>query len=115
MRALIVYESMFGNTFAIAKSIAEGLAPHMTAEVVEVGQAPTELGPEFQLIVVGGPTVFQKMRNEGVPLKIVATIVPQSDLVIITAKPEVRSLVDLKGKGVDRRSLQSVDPTHNQA
>jgi hypothetical protein len=56
MRALIVYESMFGNTFAIAKSIAEGLAPHMTAEVVEVGQAPTELGPEFQLIVVGGPT-----------------------------------------------------------
>ncbi|NDL60868.1 flavodoxin family protein [Phytoactinopolyspora mesophila] len=56
MRALIVYESMFGNTFAIATSIAEGLAPHMTVEVVEVSEAPTELGPDFQLIVVGGPT-----------------------------------------------------------
>jgi ABC-type nitrate/sulfonate/bicarbonate transport system substrate-binding protein len=53
---------------------------------------------EVDTTVVGGPTVFQKMRNEGVPLKIVATIVPQSDLVIITAKPEVKSLTDLKGK-----------------
>jgi ABC-type nitrate/sulfonate/bicarbonate transport system substrate-binding protein len=48
--------------------------------------------------VVGGPTVFQKMRNEGVPIRIVATIVPQSDLVIVTANPAIRSLADLKGK-----------------
>jgi NitT/TauT family transport system substrate-binding protein len=53
---------------------------------------------EVDTTVVGGPTVFQKMRNEGVPLKIVATIVPQSDLVIITANPAVKSLSDLKGK-----------------
>lgn len=53
---------------------------------------------EVDTTVVGGPTVFQKMRNEGVPLKIVATIVPQSDLVIITAKPEIKSVADLKGK-----------------
>jgi len=53
---------------------------------------------EVDTTVVGGPTVFQKMRNEGVPLKIVATIVPQSELVLITAKPEVKSLLDLKGK-----------------
>ena len=53
---------------------------------------------EVDTTVVGGPTVFQKMRNEGVPLKIVATIVPQSDLVIITANPEIKSLVDLRGK-----------------
>ncbi len=53
---------------------------------------------EVDTTVVGGPTVFQKMRNEGVPLKIVATIVPQSDLVIITANPEIKSLVDLKGR-----------------
>jgi ABC-type nitrate/sulfonate/bicarbonate transport system substrate-binding protein len=53
---------------------------------------------EVDTTVVGGPTVFQKMRNEGVPLQIVATIVPQSDLVIISANPEIKSLVDLKGK-----------------
>lgn len=53
---------------------------------------------EVDTTVVGGPTVFQKMRNEGVPLKIVATIVPQSDLVIIAANPQIKSLADLKGK-----------------
>jgi ABC-type nitrate/sulfonate/bicarbonate transport system substrate-binding protein len=53
---------------------------------------------EVDTTVVGGPTVFQKMRNEGVPLQIVATIVPQSDLVIIAARPEIRSLTDLRGK-----------------
>jgi ABC-type nitrate/sulfonate/bicarbonate transport system substrate-binding protein len=53
---------------------------------------------EVDTTVVGGPTVFQKMRNEGVPLKIVATIVPQSDLVIITTKPEIKTVADLKGK-----------------
>ena len=53
---------------------------------------------EVDTTVVGGPTVFQKMRNEGVPLRIVATAVPLSDLVIITADPAVRSVTDLKGK-----------------
>jgi ABC-type nitrate/sulfonate/bicarbonate transport system substrate-binding protein len=53
---------------------------------------------EVDTTVVGGPTVFQKMRNEGVPLRIVATIVPQSDLVIITPNPQVKSLTDLRGK-----------------
>jgi NitT/TauT family transport system substrate-binding protein len=47
---------------------------------------------------VGGPTVFQKMRNEGVPLRIVATGIRLSDLVIVTADPAIRSLVDLRGK-----------------
>ncbi|MBI2491318.1 MAG: ABC transporter substrate-binding protein [Candidatus Rokubacteria bacterium] len=53
---------------------------------------------EVDTTVVGGPTVLQKMRTEGVPLKIVATIVPQSDLVIITANPAITSLADLKGR-----------------
>lgn len=53
---------------------------------------------EVDTTVVGGPTVFQKMRNEGVPLRIVATIVPQSDLVIMTASPDIKSLGDLKSK-----------------
>jgi ABC-type nitrate/sulfonate/bicarbonate transport system substrate-binding protein len=53
---------------------------------------------EVDSTVVAGPTVLQKMRNEGVPLRIVATIVPQSDLVIMTANPAIKRLADLKGK-----------------
>ena len=54
MRALVVYESMYGNTERIAVAIAEGLGPDAVA--VEVGAAPRDLPPEVDLLVVGGPT-----------------------------------------------------------
>lgn len=56
MRALVVYESMFGNTRAIAETIADGVAVHMPAEAVEVGSAPAAIGGDVRLLVVGGPT-----------------------------------------------------------
>lgn len=56
MRALIVYESMFGNTRDIAAAIAEGLGEHVATDVVEVGDAPKEPGREVDFLVVGGPT-----------------------------------------------------------
>jgi hypothetical protein len=56
MRALVVYESMFGNTRAVARAIAEGIATTMPAEAVEVASAPTKLPPGVVLLVVGGPT-----------------------------------------------------------
>ena len=56
MGALVVYESMFGNTKAIAEAVAEGLATRMRAEVVEVGSAPAHVGREIALLVAGGPT-----------------------------------------------------------
>jgi hypothetical protein len=56
MRALVVYESMFGNTEAIARAIADGLAGAAAVEVTEVGVAPTTLPAGIDLLVVGGPT-----------------------------------------------------------
>ncbi|NNC75606.1 MAG: flavodoxin family protein [Acidimicrobiia bacterium] len=55
MKALVVYESMFGNTQSIAESIAKGLAESMDVEILEVGSAPTALN-NLDLLVVGGPT-----------------------------------------------------------
>lgn len=48
--------------------------------------------------LIGGPTFFQKLRLEGVPIKIVATGATLSDLLVLTANPEIKSLADLKGK-----------------
>ena len=56
MRALVVYESMFGNTEAIAKAIVEGLRLHADVELAEVGAAPPTIGDDIALLVVGGPT-----------------------------------------------------------
>jgi Flavodoxin len=56
MRALVVYESMFGNTRTIAAAIADGLRATIDVDLVEVGTAPATLPDEVSLLVVGGPT-----------------------------------------------------------
>jgi hypothetical protein len=46
---------MFGNTEVVAKAVAEGLSPHMSVKITEVGVAPTVID-DVRLLVVGGPT-----------------------------------------------------------
>ena len=56
MRALVIYESMYGNTQAVAVAIATGMAdPDVEVTTCEVSQAPTALD-ELDLVVAGGPT-----------------------------------------------------------
>jgi hypothetical protein len=64
-QALVVFESMFGNTGAVAEAIADGLRTGLTVEVVEVGSAPATLGEEVELLVVGGPTHAFGMSRPG--------------------------------------------------
>jgi hypothetical protein len=56
MHAVVVYESMFGNTREVAKAVREGIAPMMPVELYEVGSAPHELRSGVTLLVVGAPT-----------------------------------------------------------
>ena len=56
MRALVVYESMYGNTKEVAEAVAAGLAELGGIVVVEVGDAPHDLDTGLDLLVVGGPT-----------------------------------------------------------
>jgi hypothetical protein len=56
MAALVVFESMFGNTHQIADAVTEGLSEHLPVEQVEVGAAPTIIGHDVELLVIGGPT-----------------------------------------------------------
>ena len=55
-RALIVYESMFGNTHKIALAIRDGLHDVIDTELVRADQAPGEIPADVRLVVVGGPT-----------------------------------------------------------
>ncbi|HWD77380.1 MAG TPA: flavodoxin/nitric oxide synthase [Kribbella sp.] len=54
--ALIVYESMFGNTARIALAIRDGLREYVVAEAVPVNRAPDVVPDGVRLVVVGGPT-----------------------------------------------------------
>ena len=56
MKALIVYESMFGNTHAVAEAVAAGLRPAVQTEVRRVAEVAPEAVAEADLLVVGAPT-----------------------------------------------------------
>jgi hypothetical protein len=56
MRALVVYESMYGNTHEIANQIAVGLESAGEVQVLSVADATEELVSWADLLVVGGPT-----------------------------------------------------------
>jgi hypothetical protein len=72
MRAVVIFESIFGNTKAVAEAIADGLRGRFELSVAEVGAAPNLIGLRrdlgltgprralgslvgIDLLVVGGP------------------------------------------------------------
>ncbi len=62
--AVVVYESMFGNTHVIADHIAAGLRAHLgDVTVVPVHDATPELIGTADLVVVGGPTHVHGMSS----------------------------------------------------
>src|SRR5262252_8182618 len=48
--------------------------------------------------LIGGPTILQKLYQEGVPLRIFGTGFTLADLVVFAKNPNIKSLADLKGK-----------------
>ena len=62
MRVVIVYESMFGNTRAIAEAIAEGFGPGV--RVLAVTGADEQALEGADLVIVGGPTHWSRMSRQ---------------------------------------------------
>jgi hypothetical protein len=63
MRALVVYESMYGNTHAVAVNIAAALSARHDVTLVPVTRATPELVAAADLLVVGGPTHMHGMSS----------------------------------------------------
>ena len=61
-RALVVYESMWGNSEHVAQAVAEGVAEVMPVDVTDVAAAPLDLD-EVSLVLVGGPTHGHSMSS----------------------------------------------------
>ncbi len=56
MKALVVYESIYGNTRHIAEAVAEGLRPSVTTELLRARDAGDVDFDDVRLVVVGAPT-----------------------------------------------------------
>jgi flavodoxin len=56
MRAVVVYESMYGNTHEIATTVGQRLAQIADVSVVPLDDASNAIVGDADLLVVGGPT-----------------------------------------------------------
>src|SRR6267142_6534683 len=61
MQALVVYESMYGNTHAVAVEVAAGLRAMHEVTLVPVTRATRELVTAADVIVAGSPTHMHGM------------------------------------------------------
>lgn len=64
MRAVVIYESMFGNTHSIAEAIAAGLEAMGSVHVGTTDEIDRDVILESNLVVVGGPTHIHGMTSE---------------------------------------------------
>ena len=62
MKAIVVYESYWGNTAAVARAIAEGLGPD--ARAMSTAEAKGEALADVGLIVAGSPIIGFSMPSE---------------------------------------------------
>ncbi len=66
LTALLVVESMFGNTEQVARAVAAGLGDGgVDAVVVDVAAAPGELPEDLHLLVIGAPTHAFSLSRPG--------------------------------------------------
>lgn len=64
MHTLVIYESMYGNTHAIAKAIGEGARSSGDVTVVAAHEATDDLVTWADLLIVGGPTHARGMSTD---------------------------------------------------
>ena len=106
MRAIVVYESMYGNTHQIAEAVAEGLTTAAATEVVSVHDASRDRIDTADLIVVGGPTHTHGMSHDSTrQAAIEAAEEPDADLDLDP---------DAAGDGI-REWLEALGPLSGQA
>ncbi|MGB8362551.1 MAG: flavodoxin domain-containing protein [Acidimicrobiia bacterium] len=100
MRALVIYESMFGNTHLVADAIAEGLADRgADVRVTDPSQVNTNMIDGLDLLVVGGPTHARGMTRPSTRESAIDTAAKDPELEIDPAAtgPGVREWLDSMG------------------
>ncbi len=77
MNALILFDSKYGNTEMLARSIAEALPPAVSVRLEKVGQIGKLDAQGVDLVIVGGPTHRHKVSAN---LKAILDSVPRRSL-----------------------------------
>jgi hypothetical protein len=100
MRAVVVYESMYGNTHLVAEAIADGLRAEADVAVLAVAEADAATLAGADLLVVGAPTHVHGMSRPSTRAAAAeAAEKPESTLVLDSSVngPGVREWLDQLG------------------
>jgi hypothetical protein len=89
MRAVVIYESMYGNTHVIAEAVGAGLREHGEVVVVSVQHASEAIEAALpDLLVVGGPTHAHGMTRASTRQGAIdAAAKPEAELNVDPAAP----------------------------
>jgi hypothetical protein len=104
VRALVVYESMFGNTEKVAAAIRDGLERAIDTELVRVDRCPAQLAADVRLLVVGGPTHAFSMSRASTR----ADASSQGD-VVMPPQTGIREWIDAVDAGTARAVVATFD------
>lgn len=99
MKAIVVYESHWGNTAAVARAIAEGLGDG--ARALSTAEATPDVISDADLIVAGAPLLGFSLPTESM-LKGLATNVGRDPTPPDLSHPSMRSWVDALPAGSGR-------------
>jgi hypothetical protein len=64
MKAVVIVESMFGNTLSIADAIRSGMQTHCSVSVISVTRVESTDLLDTDVVVVGGPTHIHGISTE---------------------------------------------------
>lgn len=99
MKAIVVYESHWGNTAAIARAIAEGIGPG--AEALSTAEATGEALAGVDLIVAGAPLLGFSLPTESM-VKSLGTNSAQHKIPPDLSHPSMRAWLEGLPKGHGR-------------
>jgi hypothetical protein len=99
MRAIVVYESLWGNTAAIARAIAEGIGPE--ARALSTAEASGDAVTGTDLIVAGAPVMAFALPSEEMRERLGATPGRSPEPPDLT-HPSMRSWLDAMPRGHGR-------------
>ena len=96
MKAVVVYESLWGNTEDVAKAIAEGFGPE--AEALSTAQVTPEVAAQADVLVAGAPLQAFSLPTARVRGSIVPDNGPAPDLTAPTLRAWLEQLPEGHGR-----------------
>jgi len=99
MKAVVVYESLWGNTAAIARAIAEGIGPE--ARALSTAEASGAAISDADLIVAGAPVLGFRLPSDDM-LKTIGANAGKDPVAPDLSHPSMRAWLDALPKGSGR-------------